>query len=80
VEASSHYFEDFSNFTSIARAFANFRLKRLRGIRSGVCQALAFDADQRMAPQGLEKIESAPGNGMGSEVSNPQDVVTRMGD
>ena len=28
-----------------------------------------------MAPQRLEKIESAPGNGMGSEVSNPQDVV-----
>ena len=28
-----------------------------------------------MAPQGLEKIESAPGNGMGSEASNPQDVV-----
>jgi len=28
-----------------------------------------------MAPQRLEKIESAPGNGMGSEGSNPQDVV-----
>ena len=28
-----------------------------------------------MAPQRLEKIESAPGNGMGSEASNPQDVV-----
>jgi hypothetical protein len=28
-----------------------------------------------MAPQRLEKIESAPGNGMGSEVSNPQDLV-----
>ena len=28
-----------------------------------------------MAPQGLEKIESAPGNGMVSEASNPQDVV-----
>jgi hypothetical protein len=28
-----------------------------------------------MAPQPLEKIESAPGNGMGSEASNPQDVV-----
>ena len=28
-----------------------------------------------MAPQGLEKIESAPGNGMASEASNPQDVV-----
>ena len=28
-----------------------------------------------MAPQRLEKIESRPGNGMGSEASNPQDVV-----
>jgi len=28
-----------------------------------------------MAPQRLEKIESAPGNGMGSEASNPQDLV-----
>ena len=28
-----------------------------------------------MAPQRLEKIESAPGNGMASEASNPQDVV-----
>ena len=28
-----------------------------------------------MAPQRLEKIESAPGNGVGSEVSNPQDLV-----
>ena len=28
-----------------------------------------------MAPQRLEKIESAPGNGMASEASNLQDVV-----
>src|SRR5271170_5979281 len=28
-----------------------------------------------MAPQRLEKIESAPGNGRASEASNPQDVV-----
>ena len=28
-----------------------------------------------MAPQRLEKIESAPGNGMGSEASNPLDLV-----
>jgi hypothetical protein len=28
-----------------------------------------------MAPQRLEMIESAPGNGMGSEASDPQDVV-----
>ena len=30
-----------------------------------------------MAPQRLEKIESAPGNGMGSETSNLQYLVTR---
>ena len=28
-----------------------------------------------MAPQRLEKIESAPGNGRVSEASNPQDLV-----
>src|SRR5271169_5738956 len=28
-----------------------------------------------MAPQGLEKIESAPGNGMGSEAWKPQHLV-----
>jgi hypothetical protein len=32
-----------------------------------------------MAPQRLEKIESGPGNGMGSEASNPQDVVHGRG-
>src|SRR5271168_3460776 len=31
-----------------------------------------------MAPQRLEKIESAPGNGMGSEASDPQDLVRRL--
>ena len=30
---------------------------------------------REMAPQRLEKIESAPGNGMVSVASNPQDVV-----
>src|SRR5271163_3179851 len=30
-----------------------------------------------MAPQRLEKIESAPGNGMASEASNPQGMVHR---
>jgi hypothetical protein len=35
-----------------------------------------LDGSRReMAPQTLEKIESAPGNGMGSEASDPQDVV-----
>jgi hypothetical protein len=33
-----------------------------------------------MAPQRLEKIESAPGNGMGSEASNPQHLVHGRGD
>jgi hypothetical protein len=28
-----------------------------------------------MAPQRLEKIESGPGNGMGSEAADPQDVA-----
>src|SRR5271163_366451 len=32
-----------------------------------------------MVPQQLEKIESAPGNGMASEVSKPQDVVHGRG-
>jgi hypothetical protein len=31
-----------------------------------------------MAPQCLEKIESAPGNGMGSEASDPQHLVRRL--
>src|SRR5271170_4362843 len=32
-------------------------------------------ARREMAPQRLEKIESAPGNGMGSEASNVQNLV-----
>jgi hypothetical protein len=31
-----------------------------------------------MAPQQLEKIESAPGNGMASEASDPQHLVRRL--
>jgi hypothetical protein len=31
-----------------------------------------------MAPQRLEKIESAPENGMGSEAADPQDLVRRL--
>jgi hypothetical protein len=41
-------------------------------------QFLAKTAKRRrpeMAPQRLEKIESAPGNGMVSEASKPQDLV-----
>src|ERR1700677_4697623 len=33
---------------------------------------------REMAPQRLEKIESAPGNGMASEASDPQDLVRRL--
>src|ERR1700678_4405693 len=33
-----------------------------------------------MAPQRLEKIESAPGNGMGSRASNLQDLVRARAD
>jgi hypothetical protein len=48
--------------------------------RHSVAGFAARDADGKrsrpeMAPQRLEKIESAPGNGMGSEASNLQDVV-----
>src|SRR5271168_514193 len=32
---------------------------------------------REMAPQRLEKIESEPGNGMGSEASSPQHLVYR---
>jgi hypothetical protein len=31
-----------------------------------------------MAPQRLENIESAPGNGMASEASDPQDLVRQL--
>jgi len=33
-----------------------------------------------MAPQRLEKIEFAPGNGMASEASNPQDMARSIAD
>jgi hypothetical protein len=33
-----------------------------------------------MAPQRFEKIGSAPGNGMGSQAPNPQDLVRRGAD
>jgi len=32
-----------------------------------------------MAPQRLEKIESAPENGMASAASDPQDMVAKRG-
>jgi hypothetical protein len=34
-----------------------------------------IDSGPEMAPQRLEKIESAPGIGMVPEASNPQDMV-----
>jgi hypothetical protein len=36
---------------------------------------LADRIRREMAPQGLEKIESAPGNGMAPEAPDPQDMV-----
>ena len=41
----------------------------------GVSSLTAKRSRPEMAPQRLEKIESGPGNGMGSETSNPQDMV-----
>jgi len=39
----------------------------------------AKESRPEMAPQRLEKIESGPGIGMGSEASNLQDLVHRRG-
>ena len=49
-----------------------------RGISVAGCAPREADGKRsrrEMAPQRLEKIESAPGNGMGSGASNLQDVV-----
>ena len=56
------------------RAISSNRGVSLAGIaaREGLT---AKRSRPEMAPQRLEKIKSAPGNGMGSEASNPQDVV-----
>ena len=56
------------------RAISSNRGVSLAGIaaREGLT---AKRSRPEMAPQRLEKIESAPVNGMGSEASNPQDVV-----
>ena len=56
------------------RAISSDRAVSLAGIaaREGLT---AKRGRPEMAPQRLEKIESAPGNGMVSEASNPQDVV-----
>jgi hypothetical protein len=57
-----------------ARVISSNRGASLAGIapREGLT---AKRSRPEMAPQRLEKIESAPGNGMGSEALNPQDVV-----
>jgi hypothetical protein len=52
----------------------------LRNSQAAVAGVAALEAPAKqsrpeMAPQRLEKIESAPGNGMGSEASNPQHLV-----
>jgi hypothetical protein len=53
------------------------RKESRRGGASPPALAAPVSRLPQMAPQGLEKIESAPGNGMVSEASNPQDVVHR---
>ena len=56
------------------RAISSNRGVSLAGIaaREGLT---AKRSRPEMAPQRLEKIESAPGNGRASETPNPQDVV-----
>src|SRR5271163_2928037 len=44
-------------------------------LNRGVSSLTAKRSHPEMAPQRLEKIESAPANGMGSETSNPLDLV-----
>ena len=51
------------------------RLKPFGRRDRGARQADGKQSCPEMAPQGLEKIESAPGNGMASEASKPQDMV-----
>jgi hypothetical protein len=51
------------------------RKESRRGGASPLHSPLRSRACPEMAPQGLEKIESAPGNGMVSEVSNPQHLA-----
>ena len=51
--------------------------KSRRGGTAPLHSPLRSRACPEMAPQGLGKIESAPGNGMVSEAANPQDVVHR---
>jgi hypothetical protein len=50
-------------------------LKRWVSVAGIAAREAARQSRPEMAPQRLEKIESAPGNGMGSEASNPQDLV-----
>jgi hypothetical protein len=47
-------------------------------LNRGVSSLTAKRGRPEMAPQRLEKIESRPGNGMGSEASDPQDLVRRL--
>jgi hypothetical protein len=53
------------------------RKESRRGGASSPTRRSQSRACPEMAPQGLEKIESAPGNGRVSEASDPQDVVHR---
>jgi len=67
-EGNFSAFQSFENSENAERISPQGRLAPLHSpLRSRACP--------EMAPQGLEKIESAPGNGRVSEASNPQDVV-----
>ena len=61
----------------IAKPIAVLLNRGVSVARTAALKGLTANGQSRpeMAPQRLEKIDSAPGNGMGSEVSNPQDVV-----
>src|SRR5271156_5368193 len=62
-------------FSSRRRPRGELRTEALRSRESRRERLTAKRSRPEMAPQRLEKIESAPGNGMGSETSNLQDLV-----
>jgi hypothetical protein len=77
----------FSSQAEFSASQAKFSLARSGSICScivpeetGESRSSIFSTERgwsrpEMAPQQLEKIESAPGNGMGSGASDPQDLV-----
>src|SRR5271154_3521331 len=52
-------------------------VRSARGNPPGLLAELVARIRPQMAPQRLEKIESAPGNGMVPEARDPQDMVKR---